>query len=165
MERFAGREEPCAPPGPRMAEGGPVLHGQRLDRTRPSTLDYYLDLATVRGRRGPRARDRGHGGSAAPRAARRLVTALRERFDLPLHLHAHDAGGRLRPPAARRVRGGRGRGRCRGGVDRGTAARLAPRSWRRWRTPERDTNLGLDIVSDMEPSGRSCARITSPWSS
>src|SRR3712207_8509096 len=35
-------------------------------------------------------------GLLRPPAARRLVTALRERFDLPVHLHTHDtAGGQL----------------------------------------------------------------------
>ena len=35
-------------------------------------------------------------GLLRPPAARTLVTALRERFDLPVHLHTHDtAGGQL----------------------------------------------------------------------
>ena len=35
-------------------------------------------------------------GLLRPQAARTLVTALRERFDLPVHLHTHDtAGGQL----------------------------------------------------------------------
>ena len=35
-------------------------------------------------------------GLLRPPAAKKLVTALRERFDLPVHLHTHDtAGGQL----------------------------------------------------------------------
>ncbi len=61
------------------------------------TLDYYLRLAE-------RIVDAGAhilaikdmAGLLRPAAAERLVTALRERFDLPLHLHTHDTpGGQL----------------------------------------------------------------------
>ncbi|MBC9935095.1 MULTISPECIES: pyruvate carboxylase [unclassified Leucobacter] len=61
------------------------------------TLDYYLRLAE-------RIVDAGAhvlaikdmAGLLRPVAAERLVTALRERFDLPVHLHTHDtAGGQL----------------------------------------------------------------------
>ncbi|GMA85953.1 hypothetical protein GCM10025868_12030 [Angustibacter aerolatus] len=62
------------------------------------TLDYYLRLAE-------RIVDAGAhvlavkdmAGLLRAPAARTLVTALRERFDLPVHLHTHDtAGGRSR---------------------------------------------------------------------
>ncbi len=61
------------------------------------TLDYYLRLAE-------RIVDAGAhiiaikdmAGLLRPEAARRLVTALRERFDQPVHLHTHDTtGGQL----------------------------------------------------------------------
>ena len=61
------------------------------------TLDYYLRLAE-------RIVDAGAhvlaikdmAGLLRPPAARTLVRALRERFDLPVHLHTHDtAGGQL----------------------------------------------------------------------
>ncbi|WP_340537468.1 pyruvate carboxylase [Nocardioides sp. GXZ039] len=61
------------------------------------TLDYYLDLAQ-------RIVDAGAhvlaikdmAGLLRAPAARTLVTALRERFDLPVHLHTHDTpGGQL----------------------------------------------------------------------
>ncbi|MDA8439176.1 MAG: pyruvate carboxylase [Propionibacterium sp.] len=61
------------------------------------TLDYYLRLAE-------RVVDAGAhilaikdmAGLLRPYAASTLVTALRERFDLPVHLHTHDtAGGQL----------------------------------------------------------------------
>ena len=61
------------------------------------TLDYYLDLAQ-------RAVDAGAhvlavkdmAGLLRAPAARTLVTALRDRFDLPVHLHTHDTpGGQL----------------------------------------------------------------------
>ncbi|MHA7220415.1 pyruvate carboxylase [Arthrobacter sp. MDT1-48-3] len=61
------------------------------------TLDYYLELAQ-------RIVDAGAhilaikdmAGLLRPAAAAQLVTALRDRFDLPVHLHTHDtAGGQL----------------------------------------------------------------------
>ncbi|TKV28249.1 pyruvate carboxylase [Arthrobacter sp. NamB2] len=61
------------------------------------TLDYYLELAQ-------RIVDAGAhilaikdmAGLLRPAAAAKLVAALRERFDLPVHLHTHDtAGGQL----------------------------------------------------------------------
>jgi pyruvate carboxylase len=61
------------------------------------TLDYYLRLAeqTVNAGAHILAVKDMAGLLRAP-AARTLVTALRERFDLPVHLHTHDtAGGQL----------------------------------------------------------------------
>ncbi|WDF34485.1 pyruvate carboxylase [Arthrobacter agilis] len=61
------------------------------------TLDYYLDLAQ-------RIVDAGAhilaikdmAGLLRPAAAAKLVTALRDRFEVPVHLHTHDtAGGQL----------------------------------------------------------------------
>ncbi len=61
------------------------------------TLDYYLNLAE-------RIVDAGAhvlaikdmAGLLRPQAAHRLVSALRSRFDLPIHVHTHDTpGGQL----------------------------------------------------------------------
>ncbi|MFM9373371.1 pyruvate carboxylase [Streptomyces sp. Da 82-17] len=61
------------------------------------TLDYYLRLAeeiVAAGAHVLAIKDMA--GLLRPPAARKLVTALRERFDLPVHLHTHDtAGGQL----------------------------------------------------------------------
>ncbi len=61
------------------------------------TLDYYLRLAeqiVASGAHVLAIKDMA--GLLRPEAARRLVAALRERFDLPVHLHTHDtAGGQL----------------------------------------------------------------------
>ena len=61
------------------------------------TLDYYLGLAdqiVASGAHVLAIKDMA--GLLRPHAAHRLVTALRERFDLPVHLHTHDtAGGQL----------------------------------------------------------------------
>ncbi|PPK92440.1 pyruvate carboxylase [Kineococcus xinjiangensis] len=61
------------------------------------TLDYYLGLAeriVAAGAHVLAIKDMA--GLLRPPAARTLVAALRERFDLPVHLHTHDtAGGQL----------------------------------------------------------------------
>jgi pyruvate carboxylase len=61
------------------------------------TLDYYLDLAQQCVDAGAHVLAiKDMAGLLRPAAAAKLVTALRERFDLPVHLHTHDtAGGQL----------------------------------------------------------------------
>jgi pyruvate carboxylase len=61
------------------------------------TLDYYLRLAEQMVEAGAHVLAiKDMAGLLRPEAARRLVAALRERFDLPVHLHTHDtAGGQL----------------------------------------------------------------------
>ncbi len=61
------------------------------------TLDYYLNLAEQIVDAGAHILAiKDMAGLLRPPAARTLVTALRDRFDLPVHLHTHDtAGGQL----------------------------------------------------------------------
>ena len=61
------------------------------------TLDYYLDLAQQIVDSGAHIiAIKDMAGLLRPAAAEKLVTALRSRFDLPVHLHTHDtAGGQL----------------------------------------------------------------------
>ena len=104
--RRAERRRPDAPGDrrgarhrPRRRRGGPLLHG-RPARPRRGPLHARLlprPRRRDRRRRRPHPRDQGH-GRAAPADGRReaRVGALRERFDLPVHLHTHDtAGGQL----------------------------------------------------------------------
>ncbi|XPP25415.1 MAG: pyruvate carboxylase [Leucobacter sp.] len=61
------------------------------------TLDYYLQLAERIVEAGAHIIGiKDMAGLLRPAAAAKLVTALRERFDLPVHLHTHDTpGGQL----------------------------------------------------------------------
>ncbi|AQP49350.1 pyruvate carboxylase [Tessaracoccus aquimaris] len=61
------------------------------------TLDYYLRLAEKIVESGAHILAiKDMAGLLRPEAARRLVSGLRERFDLPVHLHTHDTtGGQL----------------------------------------------------------------------
>jgi pyruvate carboxylase len=81
-----------------VAEVGFCYSGDLLDPAEDLyTLDYYLDLAekiVATGAHILAIKDMA--GLLRPEAARRLVSALRERFTLPVHLHTHDtAGGQL----------------------------------------------------------------------
>ena len=81
-----------------VAEVGICYTGNLLDpKEKLYTLDYYLELAgkiVAAGAHILAIKDMA--GLLRPESARKLVTALRERFDLPVHLHTHDtAGGQL----------------------------------------------------------------------
>ena len=81
-----------------VAEVGICYTGNLLDpKETLYSLDYYLELAgkiVAAGAHILAIKDMA--GLLRPEAARKLVTALRERFDLPVHLHTHDtAGGQL----------------------------------------------------------------------
>ncbi|GAA4838762.1 pyruvate carboxylase [Garicola koreensis] len=131
------------------------------------TLDYYLGLAE-------RMVDAGAhilaikdmAGLLRPAAARTLVTALRERFDVPVHLHTHDtAGGQLATLLAASEAGV-------DAVDVATSSMAATTSQppasalvAALEGTERDTGLGLAEVSAMEPYWETVRGIYSPFES
>lgn len=131
------------------------------------TLDYYLDLAQQCVDAGAHILAiKDMAGLLRPEAARQLVTALRERFDLPLHLHTHDtAGGQLATLMAA----------SEAGVDAvdvasasmaGTTSQVSASALvAALENTERDTNLGLDAVSDMEPYWEVVRGIYKPFES
>jgi len=131
------------------------------------TLDYYLRLAE-------RIADAGAhvlaikdmAGLLRAPAARTLVTALRERFDLPVHLHTHDTpGGQLATLLAA----------IDAGVDAVDAANAAmsgttsqpPLSSLVAATDysPRETGLSLQAVCDLEPYWESVRRLYAPFES
>ncbi|SFS17548.1 pyruvate carboxylase [Agrococcus baldri] len=131
------------------------------------TLDYYLRLAE-------RIVDAGAhvlaikdmAGLLRAGAASKLVTALRERFDLPVHLHTHDtAGGQLATLLAA----------SEAGVDAVDVA-SAPMSGTTSQPSlsalvaavahtERDTGISLDAVSELEPYWEAVRRLYKPFES
>jgi pyruvate carboxylase len=105
-------------------------------------------------------------GLLRPRAARKLVAALRQNFDLPVHLHTHDtAGGQLATLiAAIEV-----------GVDAVDVA-SAPMAGTTSQVPasalvaacantERPTNLDLRAVMDLEPYWEAVRKVYAPFES
>jgi pyruvate carboxylase len=131
------------------------------------TLDYYLDLAD-------RIVDAGAhvlaikdmAGLLRAPAARTLVTALRERFDLPVHLHTHDTpGGQLATLLA--------------AIDAGVDAVDAASASMAGTTSQpalsalvaatdhsaRETGLDLEAVCALEPYWEATRRVYAPFES
>ena len=131
------------------------------------TLDYYLKLAE-------RIVDAGAhilaikdmAGLLRPAAATKLVSALRQSFDLPVHLHTHDtAGGQLATLIAA----------INAGVDAVDVA-SAPMAGTTSQVPasalvaamentERATNLNLRAVMDLEPYWEAVRKVYKPFES
>jgi pyruvate carboxylase len=141
------------------------------DLTNPAedlyTLDYYLRLAesiVASGAHILAIKDMA-GLLRAP-AARTLVTALRERFDLPIHLHTHDtAGGQLATLLAAIEAGV-------DAVDTASAAMAGTTSQPSMSAlvaalehTERDTGLSLRAVCDLEPYWEAVRRLYRPFES
>jgi pyruvate carboxylase len=84
--------------GTAVAEVAVCYTGDLLDPAEDLyTLDYYLRLAEQIVQSGAHILAiKDMAGLLRPAAAEKLVTAFRERFDLPVHLHTHDtAGGQM----------------------------------------------------------------------
>ena len=131
------------------------------------TLDYYLGLAE-------RIVDAGAhvlaikdmAGLLRAPAARTLVTALRERFDLPVHLHTHDTpGGQLATLLAAIDAGV-------DAVDAATASMAGTTSQPALSAlvaatdhSARETGLDLDAVCALEPYWEATRRVYAPFES
>jgi pyruvate carboxylase len=131
------------------------------------TLDYYLHLAE-------RIVDAGAhvlaikdmAGLLRAPAARTLVTALRERFDLPVHLHTHDTtGGQLATLTAAIDAGV-------DAVDAATASMAGTTSQPSLAAlvaatdhSERPTGLSLAAVNALEPYWEATRRVYAPFES
>jgi pyruvate carboxylase len=131
------------------------------------TLNYYLDLAQ-------RMVDSGAhilaikdmAGLLRPAAAKTLVTALRERFDVPVHLHTHDtAGGQLATLLAAAEAGVDAVDVATSSMASTTSQPPASALVAALEGTERDTGLGLDAVSSMEPYWEAVRGIYAPFES
>ncbi len=131
------------------------------------TLDYYLRLAEQMVEAGAHILAvKDMAGLLRAGAAEKLVAALRERFDLPVHVHTHDtAGGQLATLLAA----------ARAGADAVDAA-SAPMAGTTSQPSlsalvaalehtERDTGLGLANVADLEPYWEAVRRAYAPFES
>lgn len=131
------------------------------------TLDYYLRLAEEIVSAGAHVLAiKDMAGLLRAPAARTLVTALRERFDLPVHLHTHDtAGGQLATLTAAIEAGV-------DAVDAATASMAGTTSQPPLsslvaatdHTP-RATGLSLAAVNSLEPYWEAVRRVYAPFES
>ena len=154
--------------GVALAEVGLCYSGNLLDPAEDLyTLDYYLRVAEDIVKAGAHVLAiKDMAGLLRQEAARVLVTALRERFDLPVHLHTHDTvGGQLATLVAA----------AEAGVDAVDAA-SAPLSGTTSQPSlsalvaaleftERDTGLSLDAVGALEPYFEAVRRVYRPFES
>ncbi|HET9302536.1 MAG TPA: pyruvate carboxylase, partial [Propionibacteriaceae bacterium] len=131
------------------------------------TLDYYLRLAEKIVNAGAHVLGiKDMAGLLRPPAARKLVAALRDNFDLPVHLHTHDtAGGQLATLLA--------------AIDVGVDAvdvASAPMAGTTSQVPasalvaacantERPTNLDLRAVMELEPDWEAVRKVYAPFES
>ena len=154
--------------GSAVAEVALCYTGNLADPAEPFyTLDYYLRLAEQIVDAGAHVLAiKDMAGLLRPQAARLLVRALRERFDLPVHLHTHDtAGGQLATLLAA----------SEAGVDAVDAA-SAPMAGTTSQpslsalvaalaNTERDTGLDLARVTDLEPYWEAVRLVYRPFES
>ena len=131
------------------------------------TLDYYLKLAEQIVEAGAHVLAiKDMAGLLRPAAATKLVTALRENFDLPVHVHTHDtAGGQLATLCAAAAAGA-------DAVDAASAAMAGTTSQpslsalvAAFENTERDTKISLNAVSDLEPYWESVRKVYAPFES
>ena len=131
------------------------------------TLDYYLRIAEGLAATGAHVLCiKDMAGLLRPEAAHRLVSALRERFDQPVHLHTHDtAGGQLATYLAA----------VEAGVDAidGAAAPMAGTTSQpslsaivaSLANSPRDTGLSLAALCELEPYWEELRRLYAPFES
>lgn len=151
-----------------LAEVGMSFTGNLADpNEKLYTLDYYLRLAEQVVEAGAHViAIKDMAGLLRPAAAKMLVTGLRERFDLPVQLHTHDtAGGQLATLLAA----------VEAGVDAVDVA-SAPMAGTTSQpslsalvaalaNTERDTELSLDAVTDLEPYWEAVRKVYAPFES
>ena len=117
------------------------------------TLDYYLRLADQMVEAGAHILAiKDMAGLLRASAAETLVTALRERFDLPVHVHTHDtAGGQLATLLAASRAGADAVDVASAPMAGTTSQPSASALVAALAHTDRDTGLSLQAVSDLEP--------------
>ena len=154
--------------GTAVAEVALCYTGNLLDANEKLyTLDYYLDLAQQIVDAGAHVLAiKDMAGLLRPAATVKLVTALRERFDLPVHVHTHDtAGGQLATLMAAINAGV-------DAVDVASAAMAGTTSQpsasaliAALENTERDPGLSLDAVASLEPYWEAVRAMYKPFES
>jgi len=131
------------------------------------TLDYYLRLAEQIVDAGAHVLAiKDMAGLLRPAAAARLVTALRERFDLPVHVHTHDtAGGQLATLLAASAAGADAVDAAAAPMSGTTSQPSLSALVAALANTDRDTQLDLGAVSDLEPYWEAVRHLYRPFES
>jgi len=154
--------------GTAIAEVGLCYTADLLDpNEKLYTLDYYLRLAdeiVAAGAHIIAIKDMA--GLLRAEAAERLVTALRERFDQPVHVHTHDtAGGQLATLLAASRAGADAVDVASAPMAGTTSQPSASALVAALAHTARDTGLSLKAVSDLEPYWEAVRRAYKPFES
>ncbi len=131
------------------------------------TLDYYLKLADQMVAAGAHILAiKDMAGLLRADAAFQLVTALRERFDLPVHVHTHDtAGGQLATLLAASRAGADAVDVASAPMAGTTSQPSASALVAALAHTERDTGISLQAVSDLEPYWEAVRHVYKPFES
>jgi pyruvate carboxylase len=151
-----------------VAEVGITFTGNFLDPNEDLyTLEYYLELAQ-------RIVDAGAhiiaikdmAGLMRPQAAKQLVSALRARFDIPVHLHTHDtAGGQLATLIAAIDAGVDAVDVASAPMAGTTSQPSASALVAALNNTDQDTGLNLDAVTNLEPYWEAVRKVYLPFES
>nr|WP_098388682.1 pyruvate carboxylase [Corynebacterium renale] len=131
------------------------------------TLDYYLRMAEEIVKSGAHIIGiKDMAGLMRPAAARKLVTALRKEFDLPVHVHTHDtAGGQLATYLAAAEAGADAVDGASAPVSGTTSQPSLSAIVAAFANTYRDTGLSLDAVGDLEPYWEAVRAVYAPFES
>ncbi len=131
------------------------------------TLDYYLRLAEQIVDSGAHILAiKDMAGLLRPSAAEKLVGALRERFDLPVHVHTHDTPGGQLATLLAAARAGADAVDVASAPMAGTTSQPSASSLvAALAHTERDTNLSLDAVCSLEPYWEAVRQVYRPFES
>ncbi|MEL4318632.1 pyruvate carboxylase [Leifsonia sp. YIM 134122] len=154
--------------GSAVAEVAVCYTGDLLDPAEDLyTLDYYLRLADQIVESGAHILAiKDMAGLLRPAAAAKLVTAFRERFDLPVHLHTHDTpGGQLATLLAASAAGVDAVDVASAPMAGTTSQPSASSLVAALAHTERDTGLSLQNVSDLEPYWEAVRQVYRPFES
>ncbi|MEJ1155269.1 MULTISPECIES: pyruvate carboxylase [Microbacterium] len=131
------------------------------------TLDYYLGLAEQIVDAGAHVLAiKDMAGLLRPAAASRLVSALRDRFDVPVHVHTHDtAGGQLATLLAASAAGADAVDAAAAPMSGTTSQPSLSALVASLAHTERDTGIDLDAVSSLEPYWEAMRHMYRPFES
>ena len=154
--------------GTAVAEVGICYTGDLLDPAEDLyTLDYYLRLAEQIANAGAHIiAIKDMAGLLRASAAEKLVTALRDRFDLPVHVHTHDtAGGQLATLLAASRAGADAVDVASAPMAGTTSQPSASALVAALAHTERDTGISLQSVCDLEPYWEAVRHAYAPFES
>ncbi|MGV8880582.1 MAG: pyruvate carboxylase [Rhodoglobus sp.] len=154
--------------GKSVAEVAVCYTGDLLDPNETLyTLDYYLRLAEQIVDAGAHVLAiKDMAGLLRSEAAFELVTALRDRFDLPVHVHTHDtAGGQLATLLAASRAGADAVDVASAPMAGTTSQPSASALVAALAHTDRDTGLSLQAISDLEPYWEAVRHVYQPFES